>query len=313
MDNALDQDWSDAWDTLPEAPDLVPRPKTAQLTLRVPTNLLTRIKRIAKARSLPYHAMARSWLIDAMRQNGMPPEFEANTEPQAEQFNIKLDQDLLDDLKRRGHDMAMPYHRVAREWIEWETAQAEAALGLDQLPASHPPIKELMVFLLHATNGRGDSAIRGMTRLQKLLFVIEKEIRAKSNFYAYNFGPFNEQVNDAEHALEVAGFISSSEPSSSGPPSFKEMVASVSHRATPSSGTKIFALSQKGHEAAERLRHSSPAYEQLFNVIEAVKKDWDTEDVRDLVARVYETWPQSAENSQIREGIERHSRKRRSE
>ena len=96
-----------------------------------------------------------------------------------EQLNIKLDQAILDDLKRRGNELRMPYHRFAREWIEWETNQAEAALGLDSTPASQPPIKELMVFLLHATNGQGESVVRGMTRLQKLLFVIEQSSRRR--------------------------------------------------------------------------------------------------------------------------------------
>src|SRR5437660_371188 len=113
-DELLDRDWSDAWDTLPEAPDLVPRGKTAQITLRLP-----------------------------------------------------------------------------------------------------------------ATNQRGDSAVRGMTRLQKLLFVLEQKLAAQTRSYAFNYGPFNEDVNDAARALEVAGFIRSSEPVASGPPSFQQMIATV--------------------------------------------------------------------------------------
>jgi hypothetical protein len=31
FDALLDQDWSEAWDSLPEAPELVPRRKTAQV------------------------------------------------------------------------------------------------------------------------------------------------------------------------------------------------------------------------------------------------------------------------------------------
>jgi predicted DNA binding CopG/RHH family protein len=310
----LDKDWSEGWEALPEAPDLVPRSKTAQITLRLPTTLLGRIKRVAHVRSLPYHALARSWLIDALRQPGAPEHVVADTERQMEQLNIKLDQAVLDDLKKRGHELGQPYHRIAREWIEWETAQAEAALGLDSTPASQPPIKELMVLLLHAANHHGDSAVRGMTRLQKLLFVVEQKLASQSAFYAYNFGPFNEEVNDAARALEVAGFIQSSEPKSSGSPSFQEMMATVTDRSTSDEGeSKImeFALSTKGHEAAERLRESSPAYEQLFTFVEAIKKEWDTPNVTDLVARVYETYPKYAEKSVIREEIERRGRSRR--
>lgn len=313
-DTLLDRDWSDAWETLPEAPELVPRNKTAQITLRLPATLLARIKRVAHVRALPYHVLVRSWLVDALRQPGAPELVASEAAAQTEQLNIKLDQAVLDDLKKRGHELGRPYHRIAREWIEWETTHAELALGIDSTPASRPPIKELMVLLLHAANQQGDSAVRGMTRLQKLLFVVEQKLASQSAFYAYNFGPFNEEVNDAERALEVAGFIKSAEPEVSGPPSFQEMMATVMERATPDEGgSKIaeFALSARGHEAAERLRQSSPAYEQLFAFVEAIKKEWDTPNVTDLVARVYETYPKYAEKSVIREEVERRERRAR--
>ncbi|MGO9583576.1 MAG: hypothetical protein ACLP36_12280 [Acidimicrobiales bacterium] len=231
-----------------------------------------------------------------------------------EQLNIKLDQAILDGLKKRGHELGLPYHRLARGWIEAETWEAEHALGLDSTSASRPPIKELMVLLLHAAGREGATAVRGMTRLQKLLFVVEQQLSSQSSFYAFNYGPFNEEVNDAARALEVAGFIRSAEPTSAGPPSFQEMMTSVAGRAQSEAGSgKVveFALSDHGHEAAERLRHSSPGYEQLFTFVESIKQEWDTPDVSDLVARVYETYPKYAERSVIREEVERRGHRRR--
>lgn len=312
-DALLAEDWGDRWAALAEAPDLVRRPKSAQVTLRLPVSLLARIKRVASVRSLPYHVLVRSWLVDALRQEHSAVVPTAEGEPQMEQLNLKLDQAVLDGLKKRGHERGMPYHRLARAWIEAATTEAEQALGHDSTPAAQPPIKELMVLLLHATNRQGSSAVRGITRLQKLLFVIEQQLGSQSAFYAYNFGPFNEEVNDAARALEVAGFIRSAEPVSSGPPSFKEMMAAVSERATPKSGKENaveFALSERGHDAAERLRNSSPRYEQLFTFVEAVKKEWDIPNLDDLVAHVYATYPKYAEKSVIREDVERRGRRR---
>ena len=77
-----------------------------------------------------------------------------------------------------------------------------------------------MVLLLHAANQRGDSTVRGITRCKKLLFVIEEKLGSQADSTAFNYGPFNEEVNDAAHALEVAGFIGDTEPVASGPPSF---------------------------------------------------------------------------------------------
>jgi predicted DNA binding CopG/RHH family protein/uncharacterized protein YwgA len=311
-DDLLDQDWSETWETLPEAPEVVPRSRTAQITLRLPSAVIARLKRVATARSLPYHALARSWIIDGLRQPNSPHVVEPDIQTQTSQFNIKLDQAVLDQLKSRAHELQEPYHRLAREWIEQEIEHAEQALGLDPTLSSPPAIKELMVLLLHAPNSRGDSVVRGMTRLQKLLFVVEQKLASRSRFYAFNYGPFNEEVNDAARALEVAGFVRNGEPVTSGPPSFQQMMATVVERAGRDDDSNVieFALNKRGHEAAERLRHSSPTYEQLFAFVESIRKEWDTPDLTDLVDRVYETWPKYAEKSVIREDVVRRNRQR---
>lgn len=312
-DPLLDRDWSDAWDTLPEAPDLVPRGKTAQMTLRLPATMLARVKRVAKARAIPYHTLVRSWIVEGLRSSTVPEVEEPDTEAQTAQLNIKLDHAILDALKARGHELRKPYHRLARELVEWETEQAEQALGLDPTPSHLPALKELMVLLLHATNQRGDSVVRGMTRLQKLLFVIEQKLAAQSQFYAFNYGPFNEEVNDAARALEVAGFIRGSQPLSSGPPSFDEMMATVSERAGAEQEGKVveFALNDRGHQAAEALRQSSPTYDRLFKFVESIRQDWDTGNLSELVDRVYETWPKYTEKSVIREKVAERTERRR--
>lgn len=312
-DALLDRDWSESWESLPEAPDLVPRGKSAQITLRLPATMLARVKRVASARALPYHTLVRSWIVEGLRSSVVPQVEEPDTEAQTTQLNIKLDQAILDALKARAHELRQPYHRLARELVERETEQAEQALGLDATPSQPPAIKELMVLLLHASNQRGDSAVRGITRLQKLLFVIEQKLASQNQFYAFNYGPFNEEVNDAARALEVAGFIRSAEPVAAGPPSFQQMITAVTERAGPEDEGKVveFALNDRGHEAAETLRQCDPIYEQLFTFVESVRKDWDAADLNDLVDRVYETWPKYAEKSVIREKVARRTERRR--
>lgn len=303
-DDLLDQDWSSAWETLPAGPALVARPKTAQVTLRVPPSLLSRIRRVAGARSLPYHALARSWIVKGLRESAAPEVGTALEEPQTEQLNIKLDQDVLDKLKARADQLHRPYHRLARDWIEATLSREEDSLGLDPAPTRQPAIKDLMVLLLHATNNRGQGTVRGITRLQKLLFVIEQKLAAQSRFYAFNYGPFNEEVNDAASALRLAGFLRGSQPVTQSPPSFAEMMATVVERSGPRDEPVVeeFALSERGHEAAERLRQSSRAYDQLYAYVRRLREEWDTPD---LLERVYETWPKYAERSLIREQVAR--------
>jgi predicted DNA binding CopG/RHH family protein len=310
-DALLEQDWSTAWESLPEAPALVVRPKTAQITLRLPVGMLRRIKRVAAVRSMPYHVLVRSWLVDALREAPVPPG-ELPIEPHTEQLNLKLGHELLDRLKARAHELGRPYHRLARELIDATLAHEEEALGLADVRAGRPGIKELMVLLLHVPNARGQDAIRGITRLQKLLFVLEQTLGARTGgFYAYSYGPFNEGVNDAAKALELAGFVKRGESRSGGPPSFAEMIASASERAGPRERPEEFALNEQGHTAAERLRRSSRAYEQLFERVRELREQWDTPD---LVDRVYEAWPQYAERSVIKDEVAaRRARRRPSE
>lgn len=313
-DALLDRDWGDVWESLPEAPPLVPRPKTAQITLRISASLLARTRAVAVAKSLPYHALARAWIVDGLRTSATSINSAVADEPQAEQLNIKIDSDALDDLKQRANELRHPYHRLAREWIEAALTKEEQSLGIDPTPAGRPAMKDLMVLLLHSPDRHGDDAIRGMTRLQKLLFVIEQKLAADSSrFYAYNYGPFNEEVNDAAEALKLQGFVEGSNPVTAHRPTFAEMMASAMTRAGPSDDPALveeFVLNDRGHVAAERLRRSNRAYEQLFGYIGQLRQEWDTPD---LVERVYETWPKMADRSLIKERVAgRANRRRRS-
>jgi uncharacterized protein YwgA len=167
-----------------------------------------------------------------------------------------------------------------------------------------------MVLLLHATDRRGHSTVRGITRLQKLLFVIEQKLASESNFYAFNYGPFNEEVNDAVHALQLAGLLQDAQSTASEPPSFAEMMATVSERSGPRDQVAEFELSERGHEAAEKLCKTSSAYEQLYRYVRSLREEWDTPD---LLERVYETWPKFAEKSHIREEVAARRARRRSD
>jgi len=313
-DALLDQDWSAVWETLPEAPPLVARPKTAQITLRIPTRLLSRIKAVAAAKSLPYHALARAWILDALRTSAPPVNSAIADEPHAEQLNIKLDNESLDVLKKRADVLRRPYHRLAREWIEAALTREEESIGIDPSLAARPAIKDLMVLLLHSPGRRGDDAIRGMTRLQKLLFVVEQKLASeRSRFYAYNFGPFSEEVNDAAHALQLAGFLTGSEAVTAQPPSFAEIIATAEGRSGQDDEAEgqEFALNERGHAAAERLRKSSRAYDQLFAYIRQLRQEWDTASLNRLVDRVYEDWPNFTDKSLIKGKVEARSVRRR--
>jgi len=310
QEELLQRDWGESWDTLEQAPPLHPRGKTAQITMRLPAGSRDRLKRVARAKGLPYHALVRSWIVEGLRRGEAGSAPDAG-EPQIEQLNIKLEHELLDELKSVAAARSQPYHRLARQWVQLALESEERRLGLDSRPAGQPVIKDLMVLLLHAPNARGQDAVRGITRLQKLLFVVEQTLATGSaRFYAYQYGPFDEGVNDAAQALKLAGFLGEDAQPPPGPPSFQDMMASAKDRSGPKQAPQAdeFALNRAGHEAAERLRSSSRAYEQLYRAIHQIREEWDTPE---LLERVYETWPKYTERSLIADEVAQRRRRRR--
>jgi predicted DNA binding CopG/RHH family protein len=129
-ESLTDTDWGDIWENLPEAPPLVPRPKTTQITLRVPPSAISRLKVIARMRALPYHALARAWIVDGLRSPEAPLATFAGDEPQAAQLNLKVDQEQLDALKHRAGALRRPYHALGREYIEAALEREEKEVGI---------------------------------------------------------------------------------------------------------------------------------------------------------------------------------------
>ncbi len=313
-DGLLAEDWGDSWDDLPEGPPLVyARPKTAQITLRVPKRLISTLKTVAASKSLPYHGLARSWILEGLRSGEVPSAAaqldDAEAPRSSEQLNLKVEPQMLGELKQFSHETRRPYHQLARQWVEAGLAREDAVASI----RPRPSLKEMMILLLDGDR-KGRDAIHGMTRLQKLLFVIQQELdRESSTFYAHNYGPFDERVIDSAEALRVNGFLTSGQAgsASSSPPSFEHMMATVMQRAAPpqEGEAEVFELSEAGRATAERLRQSSDAYDELHERVQKLRRKWDTPD---LVERVYAAFPELTDRSLIKAEVDKRRAHRRS-
>lgn len=140
FEELFDRDWGDVWDSLPSAPPLVlTQPKSAQITLRVPTQMLTALKGVAERKALPYHALARSWLADGLRQRQIPSAVEEVADlgaPADTQLNLKMTPELLAGIKRVSDEIRIPYHRLARLWIDAGLRRELAAMSPSPLSAN---------------------------------------------------------------------------------------------------------------------------------------------------------------------------------
>jgi uncharacterized protein YwgA len=304
-----ERDWGEEWEKLPAAPPLVlVEPKTAQITVRVPAGMVAALKELSQRKALPYHALARSWIVEGLRQRQIPSGAEevAGIGLRGDvQLNLKLSPDLLDGLKKFSDEIRRPYHRVARLWIK---AGVDRELATLAPSVRRPSLREMMILLLDTPGPRRrDAAIRGITRLQKLLFVIEKQLVADpSRFYAYKYGPFDEQVNDAVDSLQMKGLVQGGKaPAKSIPPSVDDMMASVLRHAGPRDDEpETFALTAEGQAAADQLRRSSEAYARLAERILQLRQEWDKPD---LIERVYEAFPDYTGQSVIKDKLTRRA------
>ncbi len=129
----VDRDWGDAWDSLPSAPALVvSQPKSAQVPLRVPAELVTALKETAQRKALPYRGLARSFIADGVHERRIPTAGEEVADrgaPGESQLNLKMTPALLAEVKSFSDEIRIPYHRLARLWIDTGLQRDLAAMA----------------------------------------------------------------------------------------------------------------------------------------------------------------------------------------
>lgn len=311
-ESLLEKDWGELWDSLERTDPVAPaNRKTSQVTLRLAPATVAGLRRIAREKGLAYHALARSFLLEGLRNGAIPPhEYDLKDQlaPATDQLNIKIDPADLESLKRFSHEAKQPYHRLARHWIVAALEAAAAVTTSSQ--QSPPPLRDLMLLLLHSSpRGSGHDAIHGLTRLQKLLFLVEQGLAPdRTSFYAHNFGPFDPRVNDALDALRMRGVLEGF-TATGGAPSFEEVMAQAAERSgVPPYSSDVFRLNAKGHELAERLRKSNDAYANIFSYVLRLREEYDR---GELLERVYDEHPEFTEHSVIKPEIEARNRQRR--
>jgi hypothetical protein len=163
------------------------------------------------------------------------------------------------------------------------------------------------VLLLLAAPGRGEATqdrINGITRLEKLLFLAEKESDAGReignafHFEAYDYGPYSKGVYEAVEILEQAGIVSE-ERAFAGQPldEMEEWTAGIDQR---EGIERRFILTDRGKVVAGYLAKLHP---NVADALGRIKKQYGDLSLRKLIRYVYGTYPSFAEASKIRDQI----------
>lgn len=185
---------------------------------------------------------------------------------------------------------------------------------------------ELMLALLFAGN-HGGAKIEGITRLEKLLFLLKKEQGFLSNvkpeddfnFFAFRMGPWTNEVYDEVDFLESLGLLEREKDSRSSPAdnaSFNEFNASLKDLFSESildkyqktqlvnddkSISEVFKLTDLGREKALLLWNKLTEDEK--RAIQDIKQKFNQLSLKQLLRYVYKKYPEYATESEIKDSL----------
>ena len=186
--------------------------------------------------------------------------------------------------------------------------------------ASVASSKDLLMLLLYAKGHKGEQCepVRGRTRVMKMVFLFDKELRrefnlekvipdsAIPNFQAYNFGPFAADIfSDLEFLVEL-GFVQVSLVEGEDPPSDEEQKEYEYWQAGKGGGGESdleaeerFELTPLGQSFVESELLNNFSKEQLA-VLDKFKARCTAATLDSLLSYVYTRYPEMAKKSKVR-------------
>jgi hypothetical protein len=191
--------------------------------------------------------------------------------------------------------------------------------------------KELVLLVLGLSeSGTSFEGVGGITRLQKLLFLLEQEAGLQPTgdgfeFVAYKAGPCSRTLYDDLEFLENLGYIESEIAAEATEPeaaeidvlSFDQLIGDDGNLPGDVSDTRSsadayeerrFRLTRKGLKRIEGLL-KKPELAPLAQGIRRIKSKYSKYSLTDLLYHVYTKYPKMATESEIRDKVLRRGRR----
>ncbi len=184
--------------------------------------------------------------------------------------------------------------------------------------------RDLLLLLVNAWSQRGDGGLGGITRLQKLLFLLEREegLRATGNgfqFEPYKAGPYSSKLYDDLEFLENLGLLRSEVTAEATEPeaaevekeeldidrlSFDDLVEDESaKRSDPDAyEERRFGLTPEGKKRVHDLV-AKPEYKPVVDSIRKIKSKYSSYSLNDLLYYVYTKYPDMTVESEIKDQV----------
>ncbi|MGC1122902.1 MAG: hypothetical protein WBA22_17615 [Candidatus Methanofastidiosia archaeon] len=170
-----------------------------------------------------------------------------------------------------------------------------------------------MVLLLYAKGytGRLNEEIKGITRLEKLMYLLLKEggfeevLSKEIEFEAYDFGPYSAEVYNLKESLTMMEIISTREETISNIKDIIDLYFAEAEGQIEENTEKmeVYSLMEnRGFKIAEKLLQERVRADE-FKRIEHIKTKYNGLNLDDLLRYVYQTYPESAKKSRIIEKV----------
>lgn len=171
-------------------------------------------------------------------------------------------------------------------------------------------VDDAIVLLLGSDPGKAErrGEIRGITRLEKLVFLLEQETAAgaamteTAEYRAHHYGPFSQKVYQAIEVLRAAGLIEDSAQASANNEDQAEYARIAGSDPAPAPySTRDFRLTPDGRDYYHALMSELPG--KVTEEADRLRKQFAGWPLRRLIRYVYETYDEFTSNSLIRDEI----------
>ncbi|MBU4373405.1 MAG: hypothetical protein KJ714_02985 [Euryarchaeota archaeon] len=169
---------------------------------------------------------------------------------------------------------------------------------------------KLLVALLYAkgVSGKINEPIRGITRLEKLVFLLQKEGKFKEfyEFEAYDYGPWSGDIHDDIETLEEGKLAKIQTEKVKVFAEVSDEKECVEHETFDEESAyptevKLYSLSDNGLRAGEKV-FEQLTLEERQKILE-IKRKYNSIPLVDLLKYVYTKYPEAATESKIKEKI----------
>lgn len=176
----------------------------------------------------------------------------------------------------------------------------------------NPPVEvdDLIILLLGAPESRGESSgrLEGITRLEKLIFLLEQEekvpwLTEDVGFVSHNFGPFSEKIYKAVDVLAAADLIRDSGRIARSTEDTWESSNIIGDTDRDLYATRDFELTSLGREYYRALVAELP--DGTENLLRDFKRRFASRPLRHLIRYVYERYPAYTDKSIIKDDVMR--------